>query len=172
MTSINFDFYKNIIHVKKWTPLKLIVNKIKDDKFLTRFYYEISNGVYFQASPFKGNDYQNSMDSPYVTAVLFCGSKKPAERIIQFDIENDDDSFLEMKDFFNDSGIGNGYTDILNFLKRENASFINESASYRVAQDGAFLFKAIETEKYKFYFRSIIDMDDEKPFGFLYKFND
>jgi len=169
MASID-DVCKLVSETKKWTPLKKIVGQVEDNKFSTKFYYEIFSNIYMQVSPFKGGDYQNTADSPYAVAALICPDKSSAERIIQFDIENDVGSTLDFNEFF--LKVPNSYSEILSFVKQENASFINESASYRIAKDGAFLFKSIETEKYKFYFRNPVDSDFEKPFAFLYKFMD
>jgi hypothetical protein len=63
---------------------------------------------------------------------------------------------------------GKTYGEIVQELKGRNERFL-EHASYRIASDGAFVHRAISTERIEILFRSVEDEDSELPYAITYR---
>jgi hypothetical protein len=158
----------NLSLIKRWTPLKDIVGNLEPEKFLDPHYYSINDYIYIQASRFYKNDFSNTINAPFATAVLYTGGYGSVSRIVHADIENDDNLYISNPNSLWPKDYKFTYKGAINFFKDEDLSTI-ESASYRIATDGAFIFKSIENKKYKLFFRSSHIEDLEVPFAVLYK---
>lgn len=167
MATINAELL-SLSLIKKWTPLKEIVREIEPDKLLDPHYYSINDSVYIQASQFYGNDFLNTTNAPFVTAILYTSGYGSACRIVHADIERDDSLYISMPYSLWPQNFEFTYKGAINFFKFEGLSTL-ESASYRIATDGAFIYKTIENKKYKLFFRSSDIEATEVPFGMLYK---
>lgn len=168
MATINSEIIEKLSTTKQWTPLSEILSCIEENKFFDTCYYSINDSIYIQASSFYKNDFLNTSNAPFSSAFLYAGGKGSASRIIHRNIEADDGlsikpypsiwpenyqfTYKGSKDFFNSKGLTS-----------------METASYRIATDGKFIFKSVENERYKLYFRSNEIADNEVPFGLLYK---
>lgn len=62
---------------------------------------------------------------------------------------------------------GSTYGDILKTLKLENPKVLQETASYRIATDGDFVHRMIETEGVSFFFRNRKLHNNEKPYAIV-----
>ncbi len=145
MATINTELL-SLSFFKKWAPLKEIVREIEPNKFFDPHYYSINDHIYLQASQFYKNDFINTTNAPFVTAILYTGGHGSACRIVHANIENDDSSYISIADSLWDKNFELNYRGALDFFKFKNIPSI-ESASYRIATDGAFICKTIENKK-------------------------
>lgn len=170
MASVRKIFDINYLRgIKKYTPLDVVVESVNKDFFVDKHYYRVSDGIFFQVSNFLQGSYVEAKGAPFVVAVLVCINDSCALRIISMLKKIDGCSVVELDDFFDLEKMDLKYGSILNFFRSANDDFAFESASYRVMVDGEFIYKSIDTNKYKFFFKSESVCLDEPAFGFLLK---
>lgn len=168
MASINIEILEQLSAIKKWTPLTKILNNIEQDKFFNAHYYSMNDSIYIQLTPFYKNDFSTVSDTPLASAILYTGGKGSASRIIDRNIEADDGLSITSHCSIWPNNYQLTYKSAFEFFNHIGLS-TTESASYRIATDGKFLFKSIENIRYKLFFRSNEISSNEIPFGILYK---
>lgn len=156
----------DLISLKKLTPLSAAVGKIEPVAFLGKSLYRLGGGIYFYLTKFGGSN----SEGPFLSG-LFCAPDDGAMmRVTAMDIDEDSGSILTPPSGFLPPEVAPQYGTILNWLKSMRPKVCQESASYRIASDGLFVHRTIETEKYTVYFRGANDDDHERPYAILYKY--
>jgi hypothetical protein len=131
--------------------------------------YKLYSQIYVIAVPYN-KSFITDERIPYVTLLMWAqtdGAAKRSELMeIKADIkENNDNPPSEMLP-------PNGaetYGDIINELKKGYYGEFYEHADYRIAKDGAFIQRVIETLEYKFCFRKNDNDNSEIPYVIIYK---
>jgi hypothetical protein len=87
------------------------------------------------------------------------------------DIESDDGETMDVPAEFLPSGgtVTATYGEILRGLKNDKPRICQETASYRIASDGRFIHRRIETECFEFLFRNPEHDDSEPPYAIIRK---
>jgi hypothetical protein len=168
MATINSEIIEKLSTTKQWTPLAEMLSCIEQNKFFDAHYYSINDSIYIQASSFYKNDFLNTSNAPFASAILYVGGKGSASRIIHRNIEADDGLSITPYPSIWPENYQLTYKGSIDFFKSEGLASM-ETASYRIATDGKFIFKSIENRRYKLFFRSSHIEDCEAPFGLLYK---
>ncbi|WP_146093825.1 hypothetical protein [Xanthomonas arboricola] len=156
-----------LISAKKWSPLSNFI-EYDDNCRIGGMLYKASEFVYFLVSKYNGSDLGGAGSGNHVASVGICGGEGAARRAFNREVELDDGTFFDVEELGIGLGKGSTYRDIINFA-RENGKVVQETAAYRIAIDGAFIHRMIETEKWIFYFRSMENCDEELPYAFLGK---
>ena len=131
--------------------------------------YKASESVYFFTSKYTESDLASVGSGDHVVSVGICGGEGAARRAFNREVELDDGTFFNVGELGIGLGEGSTYVDIVNFAQENGCNVVQETAAYRIATDGAFIHKTIETEKWIFYFRSMEYCDKELPYAFLGK---
>ena len=160
--------FVDILSIKKWTPMAEVVGVRDDSAFLGKALYKIQNCQYLQLSQFKGPNFFKDDTAPYVTGVYLISDDGAARRLTALAIEEDSGGSLVLpREVLPESSVAE-YGSILMGLKRMKA-VCQETAAYRIAIDGKFVHRTIETDRYVFYFRGNADDDLERPYAVLCK---
>jgi hypothetical protein len=159
----------NLISLEKWTRLADVIPTINPNNFLSKSLYCIKDGFYLQISPFKGRDFIESDEAPFLTGLLCAPDAGAAKRVTSLAIEEDRGALLEMPLSIFSNDLIFHYGDIKQFLEKMQPKALQETAAYRIATDGCFVHRMIETESYTFYFRGAIDDIKEQPYAVLFK---
>lgn len=157
----------NILKLCKWIPLSEVVGVPKPDHFLGKSLYLLEHGIYLYVTPFIGGTLEKDPAGPFLTGVVWATDDGAAERAIYRDIEADSGSTVSIPKDFLPQDSGSTYADILKSIKRQNPKVCQEKASYRIATDGAFVHRIIETEEFSFFFRSLRYEDNEEPYAVI-----
>ncbi|MBN6207493.1 hypothetical protein JYK21_13545 [Ralstonia pickettii] len=160
---------ERLITLEKGASLADVVGHIDPMAFLGKSLYRVGEGVYLQASQFKDLALTHNPNAPFVTGVLFTPDDGAARRISVLAIEEDQGAPLMAPPGVLPEGSACSYAAILAALKRAEPKVCLETASYRIATDGKFVHRTIETELYTFYFRASKHSDLEQPYALLYK---
>lgn len=158
-----------LISLKKNTPLSEIVKHIDAEAYLGNSLYKIEAGIYFYLTKFGvgagGGPKEESLSGLYMApddgAIL---------RATAYKIEEDSGSKLTVPIGFFPQNLNLEYGCILEWLKNMRPRVCRESATYRIASDGLFVHRKIETEKYTIYFREKKHNNRERPYAILYKY--
>lgn len=161
-----------LISLRKYVRLIDLVIPIDPAAFLGKSLYRLDDGIYLQTSRFKSKDLLETPDAPFITGILFAPDDGSAQRITQFSIEDDAGALLSVPDGVFPGKARPEYGSILSQLRHMNPKVCQESASYRIAIDGKFVHRTIETEGYTFYFRGAAHDNEEPPYAVLYKLKD
>ncbi|MBB3827336.1 hypothetical protein [Xanthomonas arboricola] len=162
---------RQLVSAKKWSPLSDFV-KYNAKCRIGSVLYKASDFVYFFVSKRAGVDLGITSSGDLVASVGICGGEGAARRAFNRQVELDDGTFLNVGELGIGLGEGSTYADIINFAQENGCKVVQETAAYRIATDGAFIHKMIETENWIFYFRSMECCDDELPYAFLGKMSD
>lgn len=112
-------------------------------------------------------DYANG-NKEHVTQILWAQSDGAARRIWERSIESDVSSNAELPLQLSIGVSKPTYANLLKALSTRFPEKTIESASYRIATDGKFVFKTIAADNFEYYFRSSNDNPFELPFGASY----
>ena len=157
------------ITLKKWTPLSEAIPIISPSAFLGKSLYSLGGGVYLYLTPFKPNNAGGDTSGPYLSGVFCIPDDDAAKRVVAFDIEADSGALLNPASTLLPLDSALEYGSILNGLKKTNPKVCQEAATYRIASDGRFVHRTIETERFTYYFRRADHDDREPPYAALCK---
>jgi len=160
---------RDIVSIGKWDRLASVVECVEEEAFLGKSLYQVADGIYLQVSPFRRKEFVHSSDAPFITGVLFSPDPGAAKRVSELAVESDTEAPFEVPIGILPDGFPNEYGAILAALKNMQPKICQESAAYRVALDGKFVHRTIETEHYTFYFRGAEYNNEERPYSILYK---
>ena len=157
----------HLLLLKKLTPLAEVVSAVDPAAYLGKSLYRLGNGAYIYLTKFGGVATESA--GPFLSG-LFCAPDDGAMmRVTGMDIEKDN-GLLLARPVFLPAEMALEYGAILNWLKDMQPAVLQEAASYRIAVDGDFVHRTIETERYTVYFRGADDDFSEPPYAFLYKY--
>ena len=108
------------------------------------------------------------LHEPDVTSFVWASSFGAVRRVLKFEIEADEGIFCAppLLMIFNGNPT---YEELLANCKARWPSATLETASYRIATDGKFICRNIETPIFSYHFRSSGHDDNEVPFVIEYK---
>jgi hypothetical protein len=129
----------------------------------------MDNGLYLQLSRFKGAYLTTELDAPYVTGIYFFPDNTAGRRVLELAIEEDAGAVFSLPSVVLPNCSVLEYGAILASLKLMNPKACMETGRYRIASDGKFVDRTIETETHTFYFRGLVNDDCELPYAALYK---
>ncbi len=173
MASISKGKFMNlddVLALKKWTPLSDAVKQIAPAAFLGKSLYRLGNGLYLYLTPFRLGNFGSDPAAPFLSGVFCTPDDGAAKRITALDVEADSGILLNPPSALLPSDSAPEYGAILAGLKKMNPKVCQETASYRIASDGRFVHRTIETERFTYYFRHAEHDDHEPPYAILYKF--
>lgn len=157
----------DLVLVRKLTPLSAVVTEVDSAAYLGKSLYCLGGGIYLYLTKFGG---AGSSEGPFLSG-FFCAPDDGAMmRVTAMNIEEDAGSILSLPVGLLPPEVFPKYGAILNWLRSMKPKVCHESASYRIALDGLFVHRTIETEKFTAYFRGAEDDDSEEPYAILYKY--
>jgi hypothetical protein len=162
----NLMEFTSLVSLKKLTPLSNVVEQLDAEKFLGQSLYRIGGGIYLYLTKFGGG----GTEGPFLSGIFCAPDDRAMMRATAMNVEEDTGSLLTPPAGFLPAEVPLEYGTILNWLKDMRPKVCQESASYRIASDGLFVHRTIETEKYTFYFRGANDDGYEPPYAILYKY--
>jgi hypothetical protein len=157
--------WQDLLDLRTWTPLRQTgiettrlsenVRRVSRGKYLVVVESDLSGDV---------------AGGPYVTMVAWAETDGAALRAVDAALERDaepDHDQMPPPELLPEP-TASGYATILSALKRRGESVL-ESGEYRIATDGAFLHKVIRATAATYYFRSPVEIGDEKPFAVTHR---
>ncbi len=153
--------WKDLVKIKEWSPannLNIEYKKIK------KGLHKISENQYLLLSPYNEN-FKEAPGGPFVNALLWSCSEGAVRRAYLMEIEQDDGTIIKPPDEIMPEPGRYTYKEILVGLKRLGCKGILEHASYRIAKDGAFIHRSIESEIALYSFRNMDFDDSEEPYA-------
>lgn len=162
----------SLTQLPRGTPLSAVVQQPAAEAFLSPSVYKIGNGIYLCISPFRLGSLEKDPSGPFVTGVVLAADDGAARRALLMDIESDNGETMSIPvGFFPAAVMTPAYGAILQALKREKPQICQETAEYRIASDGRFVHRMIETEHFSFFFRKPDHDDSEPPYVVIRKLN-
>lgn len=152
--------------IPKWSPLSELA---PDCRPIARNLFEIDAGQYCLVTPYADHSLEVRPGGPFVSALLWSSCAGSALRAVAGEIEKDEPSALAPPAELLPAREAIGYRSILRALQNEGYKGISETASYRIATDGAFIHRAIDSEIATYYFRGLEENNDEPPYAILWK---
>ncbi|MFC3680297.1 hypothetical protein [Bacterioplanoides pacificum] len=150
------------VSLKKLTGKELlsdVVDSICDSHILSSKLYKYSDDIYLITS-----------SKNIVRSFLWADSDEAARRAVEMNIEaysgpvnNNPVGIIQGLDDYSYEGISD-------WLKHQGENY-QESAAYRIAVDGSFIHKKIETEKYSFLFLGEKVDPSDKVYAIVFKGN-
>ncbi len=148
------------IRIREWSPLASLNI---DMEIIIEGRYKISDNQYLLSSPCN-KDFIDAANGPFVTALVWACSEGAFRRVYLAEIEKDDGNIVSPPDEILPEAGKYTYRKIHEGLVKLNCKGILETASYRIATDGAFLNRSIESEIASYHFRGREYDDEEEPF--------
>lgn len=162
---------KDLIYLPRGTRLSEVVQQPCVDAFLSPLIYRMDAGIYLRASPFRPGSLEKDPSGPFVNGIVLAAGDGSARRALLMDVESDDGKTMSIPATFLPSGgvAATTYGEILRGLKQEKPRVCQETAAYRIASDGRFIHRMIETERLLFLFRNPEHDDSEAPYAIVIK---
>lgn len=161
---------EKLINLKKGTPLFDVVKDVKPERYIGKSVYSLGDGIYFYLTKFVAGKFDADGRASFLSGVFCAPDDGAIRRVVAMETEEDSGVLLTPPSVFLPDGVEPEYGKILAGLKKMNPRVCQESASYRIAVDGNFVHRTIETEKYTFYFRGTSDDNSEPPYVILHKY--
>lgn len=159
---------EKVLLMPKFSPLAMVVSAISDQAFIGKSLYRVGEKVFLCLSKYKGKALERDGHAPYIAGVLWAADLSSALRVVNFDIERDAGVEGEVPEVFLPGEYMMAYEDVVEFLNMAESGGCLESATYRIATDGAFVYRSIESVGYAFYFRKP-NGDRDMPFAVMKK---
>lgn len=162
---------QDLVRLPRGTLLSEVVQQPSADAFLSSSIYRVGAGMYLNISPFRPGSLEKDPSGPFVTGIVLAAGDGAARRALLMDIESDEGETMSvLADFLPSSGVASvTYGEILRGLKNDKPRACQEKAAYRIASDGRFIHRMIETERFSFFFRSPEHDDSEAPYAIIRK---
>lgn len=160
---------ENLLSLKKWTPLSKVVNKCSAENYIGKSLYRIDENLYLSLTQFRLDGVEDGSVGPYVVGIICAPDDGAAKRTTMLAIEDDAGRNCDCPIELLPPNSQPAYGEILQGLRRMRPKVCQEAASYRIASDGKFVHRTIETERFTYYFRSANDDPSESPYAILYK---
>lgn len=113
--------------------------------------------------------FERTEESPFATIAFWAPTDGAAKRAILMQIEDDEQSEADAPVEMLLPGAPTTYGDIERELKTGRHGTYQQTASYRIAKDGAFVDRQIIAGPYTFHFRSREDDPSERPYAIQYR---
>jgi hypothetical protein len=166
--TINQSLVEKLKCIPRWTPLQVADAQYSPDKLIAPNIYKVADGIYLSASPYSDAAFSKAPKGPFAVGILLAETDGAALRALTMAIERDEhlcSSPISVKPLLGSDL--QTFEQIQSWLRACNASPPMESAVYRIASDGAFVCRKLETAQFCFFFRSNLDDSKEPPFAVL-----
>lgn len=162
---------KDLVRLPRGTPLSEVVKHPREDAFLSPLIYRMGAGIYLRISQFRPGSLDKDPSGPFVNGIILAAGDGSVRRALLMDIESDDGKAMSLPaEFLPSSGVtATTYGEILRGLIKDKPRVCQETAEYRIASDGRFIHRMIETEHFLFLFRSPKHDDSETPYVVIRK---
>ena len=162
---------QDLVRLPRGTRLSEVVEQPCTDAFLAPSIYRMDAEIYLRLSLFRPGSLEKDPSGPFVNGIVLAANDGAVRRALLMDIESDDGEAISIPaDFLPSSCVTvTIYGEILRCLKDEKPKFCQETAEYRIATDGRFIHRMIETERFLFLFRSPEHDDSEVPYAVIRK---
>ena len=162
---------RDLVNLPRGIHFSEVVQEPYADAFLTPEIYKVDDGVYLTVSSWRPDILEDDPSGPFVGSVILAASDGAIRRALLREIESDDGKALDVPAEFLPSGgaVEATYGEILRGLKNDKSKACFETASYRIATDGLFIHRKIETERFAFFFRKPEHDDTEPPYAIIRK---
>lgn len=137
------------MRVPCWVPLRHVVSCAEP---VGRNLFRIAPCQYLVALP-SNERFEVTPDAPLVTALLWAPTDGAARRVLLFEVEADELADAEPPPELLPAGHSRTYGRILDHVRGTGEGMVIESATYRIARDGAFVQRNILTRQVEFHFR-------------------
>jgi hypothetical protein len=156
--------WKRAKAIRCWTPIEEAVSTViaVEDKL-----FQIGPTQYVICTPYR-EDLVSVPGGHFVTVLYWATSEGAARRAVLHQIERDDRQAGMPPAELIPSPDATSYGEILDKLRLGAVPF-RESASYRIATDGAFIDRRISTQTQSFHFRGRDDDDGETCYAIEYR---
>ena len=144
--------------LRRWTPLSQVTTdavSLGDDLF------KVGRGKFLICVPYN-RDLEEQGGNRFVTTLVWAGTDGAARRAVLMQIEADQSSKERPPADLLPPGQPVTYGEIVWELKKGHLGEYEETASYRIASDGAFVHRHITTAAFSFHFRKR-EPDDSEP---------
>lgn len=132
-------------------------------------FFKIDDQSYLITAAYKDMSLVVVPGGPFLMTLLWACNEGAARKAHLSGIEEDtNQKTLQPPQALLPRGLSCTYGDILQDLKTLRGRDPLEHASYRIAKDGAFIHRVIETKEFSFYFRSPKHDDQEQPYAIKY----
>lgn len=160
---------RSLIDIPWGTPLSKIIKVPNSDLFLSSSAYRIDHEIYLGLSPFRPGSLEKDPSGPFATGVVWAVSDGALRRALLMEIEADDGATASApEDLLPENG-ATTYSTILKGLRNAKPRVCQEKAAYRIASDGLFVHRIIETEQFSFFFRKVEHDDSDLPYVIVRK---
>jgi hypothetical protein len=162
---------KELILLPRGIPFSEVVKEACPNAFLSESAYRVGDGVYLQISSFPPGCLEDDPSGPFVYGIALAASDGAIRRAFLMELESDDGKTLDVPAEFlpSEGAVAATYGEILRGLKSDKPKVCFETASYRIATDGRFIHRKIETERFTFFFRKQEHDDSEAPYAIIRK---
>jgi hypothetical protein len=157
-------------NIAAWTPLTALQHSTRH---LGGTLFQLSGTQYLICPP-SNERFERPPGIPgFVAALLWAEYEGAARRGILMEVEADKPDFRPLPEpppvELLLAGAGDTYGSIMAELQAKGYGNFLESATYRVAKDGAFVHRNISAAPYTFFFRSRKDDDDDRCYAIEYR---
>lgn len=158
-------------NIPAWTPLTALQRSVEH---LDGTLFRLSATQYLICPPCNERFERLPGVSGFVAAVLWAPYEGAARRALLMDLEADKPEFRPSPEPVPPAELllpdaGDTYGSIIAVLRAERHKNFLESATYRIAKDGAFVHRNISTAPYTFFFRSRKDDNDDRCYAIEYR---
>ena len=163
---------ENLLSIPRGTPFYEVIKHPYDGDYISPFIYKTESGIYLQSSSFRPGSLEIDSDGPFIVGIILAASDGSVRRALLLDIESDDGksiSGIPTLFFTSEDTLKISYKYILSELKKTKPKVCQEKAAYRLASDGKFIHRIIETERFLFFFRNSKNDDEEIPYAIIRK---
>jgi hypothetical protein len=171
ITKIDLIKLREALSYKQGTPMSSIVATHDAGAFYSPKVYRFAPGIYMTFSDRMPRTAELNPDGLCLVSMLIAPDDSAVRRVTtKHDIEGDAGLILEPPEALLPKGATPSYGAILRGLEIKNGKGSLEAAVYRIASDGLFVFRKIETPDYVYFFRGREDSNGEVPFAIRHKF--
>jgi hypothetical protein len=154
--------WSQVLELSGWLSLKALANSpeaMGDD------IVKLHDDMYALTLPYNEHLEISDPANPHAGAVLWAPTDGAARRALAMDVESDHPvSSMSPPDDLAAHLLGSSYGEIKANAMRTGTQ-MNERASYRIARDGRFVYKAVEAGNVTYFFRKRRGDLKEKPFA-------
>ena len=157
--------WNRLKELRCWTPLVQVspsAERLGDGLF------RLDPTQYVIAVPYN-EQFERTDRAPFVTILLWAETDGAAKRAKLMDIEADEKSHVTPPAELLLPGQSVAYGDIVKELRRGQHGTYQETASYRIAKDGAFVDRNIATPILSFHFRKREDDPTDRCYAIQYR---
>jgi hypothetical protein len=152
-----------LLNTEKYTPINEFAIEIA---LINSNFGKISENLYIYLTEHNDLTLITQPNGPFISAFLWACDESAAMRIYNHCFEDDKNIQIEPPIELLPKNSGPTYKEILKNIKHVG---IMESASYRIATDGAYVYKSIRSKYACYYFRNRKTDNNETPFAIQWK---